>query len=29
MLTFLLGLMIGGLVGIFIMCLFQINRRSK
>lgn len=29
MLTFFLGLTIGGLVGIFIMCLFQINSKSK
>ena len=27
-LTFLLGLMIGGVVGVFTMCLLQINRLS-
>ncbi|MBQ8408954.1 MAG: DUF3789 domain-containing protein [Clostridia bacterium] len=27
MLTFLIGLMVGGIVGVFTMCLFQINRK--
>ncbi|MEI3152702.1 MAG: DUF3789 domain-containing protein [Eubacteriales bacterium] len=26
MLTFIIGLLVGGLVGVFTMCLFQINK---
>jgi len=27
MLTFFIGLFVGGIVGVFTMCLFQINRK--
>ena len=29
MLGFIIGLMVGGVLGIFMMCLFQINRKEK
>lgn len=29
MLGFLIGLIIGGALGVFTMCLFQINRKEK
>jgi len=29
MLGFIIGLMVGGTLGVFIMCLFQINRKEK
>ena len=29
MLGFIIGLMVGGMLGIFMMCLFQINRKEK
>ena len=29
MLGFIIGLMVGGTLGIFMMCLFQINRKEK
>lgn len=28
MLTFFIGLFVGGIVGVFTMCLFQINRKK-
>ena len=29
MLGFIIGLKVGGTLGVFIMCLFQINRKEK
>lgn len=29
MLGFIIGLMVGGTFGVFMMCLFQINRKEK
>jgi hypothetical protein len=29
MLGFIIGLMVGGTLGVFMMCLFQINRKEK
>ena len=29
MLGFIIGLMVGGMLGVFMMCLFQINRKEK
>ena len=29
MISFILGMLVGGLIGVGIMCLFQINRKDK